>query len=62
MSCSSGGGEGTDRSTHQGLEELGWTGLNISALGTSLVVQWLGLHAPTSEGLDLSPCWGTKIL
>ena len=62
MSCSSGGGEGTGRSTHQGLEELGWTGLSISALGTSLVVQWLGLRASTAEGLGSSPCWGTKIL
>ena len=26
-----------------------------------MVVQWLGLHAFTTEGLDLIPGWGTKI-
>ena len=30
--------------------------------GTSLVVQWLGLHASTSGGTDSIPGWGTKIL
>ena len=26
-----------------------------------LVVQWLGLHAFTAEGVGLAPGWGTKI-
>ena len=30
-------------------------------LGNSLVVQWLGLHAFTAEGVGLIPGWGTKI-
>ena len=34
-------------------EELGW--------GTSLVVQWLSLRAPTAEGMGLNPGQGTKI-
>ena len=28
----------------------------------SLVVQWLGLHAFTAEGVSLIPCQGTNIL
>ena len=28
----------------------------------SLVVQWLGLSALTTKGLDSIPDWGTKIL
>ena len=31
-------------------------------LRNSLVVQWLGLHAPTAGGTGLIPSWGTKIL
>ena len=34
---------------------------NNSFFGNSLVVQWLGLHAFTAEGLGSIPCWGTKI-
>ena len=30
--------------------------------GTSLAVQWLGLHALTVKGPVSIPCWGTKIL
>ena len=30
-------------------------------LGTSLAVQWLGLHASIAEVLGSSPGWGTKI-
>ena len=30
-------------------------------LGTSLVVQWLRLHAPNAGGTGLIPCRGTKI-
>ena len=30
--------------------------------GTSLLVQWLRLHAPTAGGIDSIPGWGTKIL
>ena len=33
----------------------------IPNLGNSLVVQWLGLHAFTAEGLDSIPGLGTKI-
>ena len=29
--------------------------------GNSLVVQWLGLHIFTAEGLGSFPAWGTKI-
>ena len=29
--------------------------------GTSLVVQWLRLHAPNAEGMGLIPGQGTKI-
>ena len=29
--------------------------------GTSLVVQWLGLHPSTAESGGLTPGWGTKI-
>ena len=28
--------------------------------GTSLVVQWLGLHASPAGGMGLIPGWGTK--
>ena len=34
----------------------------MKSLGTSLVVQWLGLHASTTGGLGLIANWGTKIL
>ena len=30
-------------------------------VGTSLVVQWLGLHASTAGGQGSIPGWGTKI-
>ena len=30
--------------------------------GTSLVVQWLGLHPSTTRGMGSIPGWGTKIL
>ena len=29
--------------------------------GNSLVVQWLGCHALTAEGMDSIPGWGTNI-
>ena len=29
-------------------------------MGNSLVVQWLGLHAVTADGLDSFPAWGTN--
>ena len=29
--------------------------------GTSLVVQWLKLHASTAVGMGLIPRWGTKV-
>ena len=29
--------------------------------GTSLVVQWLGLHPSTAGGIDSIPGWGTKL-
>ena len=32
-----------------------------STRGTSLVVQWLRLHASTTGGMGLIPGWGTKI-
>jgi len=35
--------------------------LKWEALGTSLVVQWLGLHAFTAKGVGSIPDWGTKI-
>ena len=31
-------------------------------IGTSLVIQWLGLHAFTAGGTGSIPGWGTKIL
>ena len=31
-------------------------------IGNSLVVQWLGVHAFTAQGLGSIPGWGTKIL
>ena len=30
-------------------------------LGNSLVIQWLGLRAPTTGGRSLIPGWGIKI-
>ena len=30
-------------------------------MGTSLMVQWLRLHAPTAGGTGSNPGWGTKI-
>ena len=30
-------------------------------MGTSLVVQWLRLHAPNTGCMGLIPDWGTKI-
>ena len=30
-------------------------------IGASLVVQWVRLHASTTEGTGLIPGWGTKI-
>ena len=30
-------------------------------LGTSLVAQWLRLHASTAGAVGLTPGWGTKI-
>ena len=30
--------------------------------GTSLVVQWLGLHVSTAGSMGSTPGWGTKIL
>ena len=30
--------------------------------GTSLVAQWLGLHASTAGDMGVIPGWGTKIL
>ena len=30
--------------------------------GTSLVVQWLRLHAPSARGMGSIPGWGTKTL
>ena len=29
--------------------------------GTSLLVQWLGLHASTAGGMGSIPGWGTKV-
>ena len=34
---------------------------NLFLLGNSLVVQWLGLHAFTAEGVGSIPDQGTKI-
>ena len=34
---------------------------NLSQVGTSRVVQWLGLGASTAGGMGLIPGWGTKI-
>ena len=36
--------------------------LKNDRLGTSLVVQWLGLWVSTAGGVGLIPGWGTKIL
>ena len=36
--------------------------LKDDRLGTSLVVQWLGLWVSTAGGVVLIPGWGTKIL
>ena len=36
--------------------------LEMLALGTSLVVQWLRLCASTARGMGSIPGWGTKIL
>ena len=33
----------------------------MSNLGTSLLVQWLGLHASTAKGMGVIPGWGTWI-
>ena len=33
-----------------------------TTVGTSLVVQWLGVHASTAGGMGLISCWGIKIL
>ena len=33
----------------------------IHSYGTSLVVQWLGLHAFIAGGTSSIPCWGTKM-
>ena len=35
--------------------------LKSLGLGTSLVVQWLRLHAPSAESLGSILGWGTKI-
>ena len=40
---------------------LGLTSQNHLFNGNSLAVQWLGLHAFTTEGLGSIPGWGTKI-
>ena len=41
-----------------------WTGriniVNMSILGTSLVVQWLRFHAPSAGGSGLIPGQGTR--
>ena len=37
-----------------------WTPENKTV--KSLVIQWLGLHIRTAEGLGLLPAWGTRIL
>ena len=37
------------------------SGIKILWSGTSLVVQWLGLHASIVRGTGLIPSWGTKI-
>ena len=36
--------------------------LKISTVGTSLVVQWLGYHAPNAGSVSSIPGQGTKIL
>ena len=36
---------------------------NVNMIGGNfLVIQWLGLHALTAEGLGSNPAWATKIL
>ena len=35
--------------------------VNRRKLGSSLAVQWLGLHTLTGQGAGLIPGWGTKI-
>ena len=40
---------------------MGHTYTKKVVIGNSLVVQWLGLHAFTAEGLSLIPGQGTKI-
>ena len=37
-----------------------FVGLKIPVLGTSLVVQWLRLHAPNARGLGSIPGQGTR--
>ena len=34
----------------------------LHALGSSLLVQWLRLHAPNAGDVDLIPGWETKTL
>ena len=36
--------------------------IKIKLIGTCLVVQWLGLSAPTAGGHGLNPDWGSKML
>ena len=35
--------------------------LRFKKIRNSLVVQWLGFHAFTAEGVSSIPGWGTKI-
>ena len=43
-----------------GSREGGVWGVENKAAGTSLVVQWLRLHAPNAGGLGSIPSWGTS--
>ena len=45
-----------------GRDYLLWGKMENDCQGTSLVVQWLGLHAPTAGGVGSIPGQGIKIL
>ena len=43
------------------ITKVRWDGVKANLVGNSLVVQWLGLHAFTAEGLGSIPGQVTKI-
>ena len=44
-----------------GMLKLSDWGFKITMIGTSLAIQWLGLHASTAGGVGWIPGWGTNV-